>query len=128
MIVEVAINVPIRKCFDYYWPENFKPVPEPGLQVLVPFGRQKIGGVVVDVEAVPVSDLGEGGLVDRVHVLARGCFGEAVSEKAVIAHFFYENRGGLVCRDGDGACQGQLLGGCCQDLSRLGPDQPGKVD
>ena len=50
MIVEVAINVPIRKCFDYYWPENFKPVPEPGLQVLVPFGRQKKGGVVVDVK------------------------------------------------------------------------------
>ena len=49
MIVEVAINVPIRKCFDYYWPENLKPVPEPGLQVLVPFGRQKKGGVVVGV-------------------------------------------------------------------------------
>ncbi len=49
MIVEVAINVPIRKCFDYCWPEDLKIVPEPGLQVLVPFGRQKKGGVVVDV-------------------------------------------------------------------------------
>ena len=49
MIVEVAINVPIRKCFDYYWPEDLELVPEVGLQVLVPFGRQKKGGVVVGV-------------------------------------------------------------------------------
>ena len=47
MIVEVAINVPIRKCFDYYWPKDLDQVPKPGLQVLVPFGRQKKGGVVV---------------------------------------------------------------------------------
>ena len=49
MIVEVAINVPIRKCFDYYWPEDLELIPEVGLQVLVPFGRQKKGGVVVGV-------------------------------------------------------------------------------
>ena len=49
MIVEVAINVPIRKCFDYCWPEDLELVPEAGLQVLVPFGRQKKGGVVVGV-------------------------------------------------------------------------------
>ena len=49
MIVEVAINVPIRKCFDYCWPEEFELIPEAGLQVLVPFGRQKKGGVVVGV-------------------------------------------------------------------------------
>ena len=49
MIVEVAINVPIRKCFDYCWPEDLEVVPEPGLQVLVPFGRQKKGGVIVGV-------------------------------------------------------------------------------
>ena len=49
MIVEVAINLPIRKCFDYCWPENLDQVPEPGLQVLVPFGRQKKGGVVVGI-------------------------------------------------------------------------------
>ena len=47
MIVEVAINVPIRKCFDYCWPEDLNHSPKPGLQVLVPFGRQKKGGVVV---------------------------------------------------------------------------------
>ena len=49
MIVEVAINVPIRKSFDYCWPENVDQIPETGLQVLVPFGRQKKGGIVVGV-------------------------------------------------------------------------------
>ena len=49
MIVEVAIIVPIRMCFDYCWPEDLELIPEAGLQVLVPFGRQKKGGVVVDV-------------------------------------------------------------------------------
>ena len=52
MIVEVAINVPIRKCFDYCWPEELDEVPKPGLQVLVPFGRQKKGGVVVAVNKI----------------------------------------------------------------------------
>ncbi len=49
MIVEVALNVPIRKCFDYYWPNNIDRHPEEGLQVLVPFGRQKKGGIIVNV-------------------------------------------------------------------------------
>ena len=40
MIVEVALNLPIRKSFDYHWPENLTLVPEKGLQVLVPFGAQ----------------------------------------------------------------------------------------
>ncbi len=52
MIVEVAINVPIRKCFDYWWPEELDQHPKPGLQVLVPFGRQKKGGVVVAVNKI----------------------------------------------------------------------------
>ena len=41
MIVEVALNLPIRKSFDYHWPDNIALVPEKGLQVLVPFGAQK---------------------------------------------------------------------------------------
>ena len=49
MIVQVAINLPIRKCFDYCWPENIAQVPELGLQVVVPFGRQKKSGVVVGI-------------------------------------------------------------------------------
>ena len=52
MTVEVAINVPIRKCFDSCWPDDLDQIPKPGLQVLVPFGRQKKGGVVVVVDKI----------------------------------------------------------------------------
>ena len=41
MIVEVALNLPIRKSFDYQWPDKLTLGPEKGLQVLVPFGAQK---------------------------------------------------------------------------------------
>ncbi|MDP6215716.1 MAG: hypothetical protein QF649_00735, partial [SAR324 cluster bacterium] len=50
MIVEVALNLPLRRSFDYRWPNNLASVPETGLQVLVPFGAQKKGGVVVRVK------------------------------------------------------------------------------
>ena len=50
MIVEVALNLPIRKSFDYLWPDKISLVPEVGLQVLVPFGPQKKGGVIVGVK------------------------------------------------------------------------------
>ena len=50
MIVEVALNLPLRKLFDYRWPDNLARFPEVGLQVLVPFGAQKKGGVVVAVK------------------------------------------------------------------------------
>ena len=50
MIVEVALNLPIRKSFDYHWPDKLSLVPEKGLQVLVPFGAQKKGGVIVRVK------------------------------------------------------------------------------
>ena len=50
MIVEVALNLPIQKSFDYHWPDKLTLVPEKGLQVLVPFGAQKKGGVIVRVK------------------------------------------------------------------------------
>ena len=50
MIVEVALNLPLRRSFDYRWPDNLSRAPEAGLQVLVPFGSQKKGGVVVGVK------------------------------------------------------------------------------
>ncbi|HIO61585.1 MAG: primosomal protein N' [SAR324 cluster bacterium] len=50
MIVEVALNLPLRNTFDYRWPDNLARFPEAGLQVLVPFGSQKKGGVVVGVK------------------------------------------------------------------------------
>ncbi|MBC8259864.1 MAG: primosomal protein N' [SAR324 cluster bacterium] len=50
MIVEVVLNLPIRKSFDYSWPDHLTRIPEAGLQVLVPFGSKKKGGVVVSVK------------------------------------------------------------------------------
>ena len=50
MIVEVVLNLPLRKSFDYQWPDNLNRVPEIGLHVLVSFGSQKKGAVVVGVK------------------------------------------------------------------------------
>ncbi|MCH2290564.1 MAG: hypothetical protein MK447_11645, partial [SAR324 cluster bacterium] len=46
MIVEVALNLPLQKTFDYAWPEGLDVDPVPGLRVLVPFARRKKGGVI----------------------------------------------------------------------------------
>ena len=46
MIVEVALNLPLQKTFDYSWPEGLDVDPVPGLRVLVPFARRKMGGVI----------------------------------------------------------------------------------
>ncbi len=46
MIVEVALNIPLHKTFDYRWPEALNKPPVPGVRVLVPFGTRKLGGVV----------------------------------------------------------------------------------
>ncbi len=41
-IVRVAIDVPVRKLFDYLPPENFtRSNLRPGVRVIVPFGRKK---------------------------------------------------------------------------------------
>ncbi len=50
MIVEIALNLPLRKTFDYIWPKNFDRLPITGLQVLVPFGIIKKGGIVVRIK------------------------------------------------------------------------------
>ena len=46
MIVEVALNLPLQKTFDYAWSEGLDVDPVPGLRVLVPFARRKMGGVI----------------------------------------------------------------------------------
>lgn len=48
-IVEVALNLPLLKQFDYRWPGGW-PEPHPGLHVLVPFGNRKLGAVVTEVK------------------------------------------------------------------------------
>jgi primosomal protein N' (replication factor Y) len=46
MILEVAIDTPLRQVFDYR-PADGEDVPVPGTRVLVPFGRRQVIGVVV---------------------------------------------------------------------------------
>ncbi len=46
MILEVAIDTPLRQVFDYRPPED-SATPEPGTRVLVPFGRRQVIGIVV---------------------------------------------------------------------------------
>ncbi len=46
-IVRVAIDTPLRTLFDYRVPEG-APAPPPGTRVRVPFGRQRLTGVVLE--------------------------------------------------------------------------------
>jgi primosomal protein N' (replication factor Y) len=46
MILEVAIDTPLRQVFDYR-PADGEGVPVPGTRVLVPFGRRQVIGIVV---------------------------------------------------------------------------------
>lgn len=59
-ILRVAVPSPLRRLFDYFWPNDFGPLPAPGCRVLVPFGRRNVVAVVIE-EAehsdVPLSKL-----------------------------------------------------------------------
>ncbi len=46
MFVEVVFNLPINRTFSYRVPDEFRHV-QPGMRVLVPFGKQFLTGVVV---------------------------------------------------------------------------------
>lgn len=47
MIAEVALNIPLRRIFDYLLREEETSWVEPGVQVIVPFGRGLRSGIVV---------------------------------------------------------------------------------
>ncbi len=47
-VLRVALGLPLRQLFDYL-PGNAPVVAKPGTRVLVPFGRRKMVGVVVEV-------------------------------------------------------------------------------
>jgi primosomal protein N' (replication factor Y) (superfamily II helicase) len=64
-ICKVALDTPLRRLFDYRLPDQGKP--EPGVRVRVPFGRQKLVGVVV--ELADSSDLPEEKLRTVIEVL-----------------------------------------------------------
>jgi primosomal protein N' (replication factor Y) len=46
-ILKVAVNVPLSRLFDYLAPAGAQGA-EPGCRVLVPFGRQKQVGLVME--------------------------------------------------------------------------------
>ena len=55
-IVKVAVPCPLYKTFDYRLPAAIdSQTIEPGMRVRVPFGRQKLIGIIV--EQVPDSDV-----------------------------------------------------------------------
>ena len=49
LILEVALDTPLRQVFDYL-PVLGDPRPEPGMRVLVPFGRRQLVGVIVSLK------------------------------------------------------------------------------
>jgi primosomal protein N' (replication factor Y) len=49
LILEVALDTPLRQVFDYL-PVPGEPQPEPGMRVLVPFGRRQMVGVIVSLK------------------------------------------------------------------------------
>jgi primosomal protein N' (replication factor Y) len=61
MILQVALDTPLRRVFDYLPPPKARPArPRSGVRVLVPFGRQRLIGILVGVVAessLPLSKL-----------------------------------------------------------------------
>jgi primosomal protein N' (replication factor Y) (superfamily II helicase) len=56
MILQIALDTPLRRVFDYLPPAHFvgsgpHGVPRPGVRVRVPFGRQRLIGILVGVSA-----------------------------------------------------------------------------
>ncbi|MFC7392501.1 primosomal protein N' [Scopulibacillus cellulosilyticus] len=53
MIAKVIVDVPVKqtdKPFDYFIPDSFLPLVQPGIRVVVPFGPRKLLGFVIDIE------------------------------------------------------------------------------
>jgi primosomal protein N' (replication factor Y) len=56
MFVRVAIPIPSAKTFTYAVPETFVPVAAVGKRVVVPFGRKRITGWIIEIPAEAVCD------------------------------------------------------------------------
>jgi primosomal protein N' (replication factor Y) (superfamily II helicase) len=73
-VLRVAVNAPLSRLFDYLSPDGA--LLEPGCRVLVPFGRRKVSGIVLEVGAD--SDLPRSRLKRALEVLdAEPLLGEA---------------------------------------------------
>src|SRR5580692_252645 len=51
MILQIALDTPLRRVFDYLPPANAVDPPRLGVRVRVPFGRQRLIGILVGVAA-----------------------------------------------------------------------------
>ena len=49
MILQIALDTPLRRVFDYLPPAPQLPAPRLGIRVLVPFGRQRLIGILVGI-------------------------------------------------------------------------------
>ena len=49
MIFRIVLDTPLRRVFDYLPPPNGPQTPLPGVRVLVPFGRQRLVGILVGI-------------------------------------------------------------------------------
>lgn len=66
-VLKVAVNAPLSRLFDYLPPLAGDHAPQPGCRVLVPFGRRKLCGVVMEVGRS--SELSAGKLKRALQVL-----------------------------------------------------------
>ncbi|MCE3251917.1 MAG: primosomal protein [Cellvibrio sp.] len=58
LLLEIALPVPLRRCFDYFAPVGANPAGlQPGLLVRVPFGHQELIGIIVRVKTESVQNL-----------------------------------------------------------------------
>ena len=51
-LVTIAVPCPLRRGFDYLWPESLGRDAEIGLRVSIPFGRQQLVGVVIALDVI----------------------------------------------------------------------------
>ena len=51
MILQIALDTPLRRVFDYLPPAQTRAAPRAGIRVLVPFGRQRLIGILVGIVA-----------------------------------------------------------------------------
>lgn len=57
LLLEIALPVPLRRCFDYLPPVNFNPTDaQPGVLIRVPFGNQELIGVLIRVKTKSQQD------------------------------------------------------------------------
>jgi primosomal protein N' (replication factor Y) (superfamily II helicase) len=68
MVLGIAVDVPLRRLFDYRAPPGTDPVRlQPGVRLWVPFGRRRVTGVLVELR--PSSDLPESKLRAAIAVI-----------------------------------------------------------